>query len=208
MGRKKIYNIDRETYNVDNNYYYDNEYEKSLIILGSTNRQNNNHIIRELNKNDKNKKTLNTYTITREGIIYEHYNPIYYSNFIGDHLIDKRSVSILLENMGHLYYDDDTDIYFNDLNEIYNQNDNIFKKEWRGYEYYEPYTKEQYGAVVYLCRILCLELNINDDSIGHNAYDDITKTYNGIVSRSNFDVNLTDLNPSFDFKKFLKDLKK
>ena len=94
------------------------------------------------------------------------------------------------------------------MNEILNNNDNLYTKEWRGYKYYEQYTKEQYDSTVFLCRSLCLELNINDDSIGHNAFDDNARTYNGIISRSNLDVNYTDLNPSFDFRKFLKDLKK
>lgn len=209
MARKKQYEIDRETFSISENSYYKEEQKKSLIILGGTNRPKNFYLKRQLKKNNKNSKDWNTYTITRDGIIYEHYNPIYYSDFTGDKLIDKRSVSILLENIGHLYYDEDLDLYYNDLNEVYNINKNeLFNKEWRGNKYYEPYTKEQYNSTLYLCRLLCLELNINDDTIGHNAYDDGAKTYNGIISRSNFDVTTMDLNPSFDFKKFLKDLKK
>jgi hypothetical protein len=198
------YSIDRDTYKIEKNNYYNEIFNKSLIILGSTNRAKNNHLIRLLNK--KYTKEWNTYTITRDGIIYEHYNPLYYSDFMKDNIVDRKSVSILLENMGHLYYNSDTNYYVNDLNEIYI--DKPYEKEWRGYKTYEPYTKEQYGATVFLCRSLCLELNINDDTFGHNALEDMVKNYNGIISRSNYDVNCTDLNPSFDFRKFLKDLKK
>lgn len=208
MAKRKNYTIDRETYKISEDNYYKEEYDKSLIILGGTNRINDFYLKRQLKKDNKKSKNWNTYTITRDGIIYEHYNPIFYSEFIGDSIIDRKSVSILLENSGHLYYNEDDNIYINDLNEILINEDNIFSKEWRGYKYYEQYTKEQYDATIFLCRLLCLELNINDDSIGHNAFDDNAKTYNGIISRSNLDVNFTDLNPSFDFKKFLKDLKK
>jgi hypothetical protein len=208
MAKKKNITIDRESYIISDNNYHKEEHKKSLIILGSTNRLDNFYLKRQLKKDNGKSKNWNTYTITRNGIIYEHYNPIYYSEFIGDTIIDKKSVSILLENIGHLYYIDDNEIYVNDLNESIENNDNIFTKEWRGYKYYEQYSKDQYDATVYLCRSLCLELNINDDSIGHNAFDDNAKNYNGIISRSNLDVNFTDINPSFDFRKFLKDLKK
>ena len=209
MAKKKNFTIDRDTYKVSENNFYKEEYKKSLIILGGTNRLNDFYLKRQLLKDNKKSIDWNTYTITREGIIYEHYNPTYYTEFVGDSIIDRKSVSILLENMGHLYlFDDTNDIYINDLNEKLEDNSNLYTKEWRGYKYYESYTKEQFDASVYLCRLLCLELNINDDSIGHNAFDDNAKNYNGIISRSNLDVNFTDLNPSFDFRKFLKDLKK
>lgn len=209
MTRIKNYNIDRETYKISDNNYIKDEQPKSQIILASSNRKINNHINRLLIKENGKTKTWNTYTVTREGIIYEHYNPIYYSNFIGDDNIDIKSVSIVLENMGPLLYNNEKNIYYNDLNEKYEGGeDNVFIKEWRGYKYYEPYTKEQYNSTVFLCRLLCLELNISDDTYGHNAFEETSKYFNGIVSRSNLDINSSDLNPSFDFKKFIKDLKK
>lgn len=209
MAKRKNYTIDRESYSISEKNYNKEEYEKELIILASTNRLSNNYTTRLNYKENGNTKEWHTYTITRDGTIYEHYNPIYYSDFMMDEYIDKKSVSILLENMGHLYHNEDYNCYVNDLNEKFDKSeDELYIKEWRGYEYYEPYTKEQYNATVFLCRSLCLELNINDDSIGHNAKEDHAKNYNGIITRSNLDVNYTDLNPSFDFRKFLKDLKK
>jgi hypothetical protein len=209
MIRKKQYNIDRDKHKINTCNYYQEESKKSLIILGSTNRYDNFHMLRQYKKDNGKSTTWNTYTITRDGIIYEHYNPIYYTNFIGDIDIDKKSVSVLLENMGPLYYNENNDNYYNDLNEKFDGDvENIFDKEWRGLKYYESYTKEQYNSTIFLCRLLCLELNINDDTYGHNAFEDNAKFYNGIISRSNLDVNIIDLNPSFDFKKFLKDLKK
>ena len=209
MSRKKNFVIDRETYKISEKNYYKEEQPKSQIIISSSNRKSNNHLLRLLKKENGLTTNWNTYTITREGVIYEHYNPVYYSDFIGNQNIDIKSVSIVLENMGPLLYNDDHESYYNDLNERFEGTESdVFIKEWRGYKYYEPYTKEQYNATVFLSRLLCLELNISDDSYGHNAFEEGSKYFNGVISKSNLDVNSSDLNPSFDFKKFLKDLKK
>ena len=209
MSKVKNYIIDRDTYKISEKNYYKEEQPKSQIILSSSNRKGSNYLIRQSKKENGLSKSWNTYTITRDGIIYEHYNPVYYSDFIGNSNIDIKSVSILLENMGPLLYNDEQESYYNDLNEKFDGNESdIFMKDWRGYKYYEPYTKEQYNSTVYLCRLLCLELNISDESYGHNAFEDGAKFFNGVISRSNLDINSSDINPSFDFKKFLKDLKK
>jgi N-acetyl-anhydromuramyl-L-alanine amidase AmpD len=209
MEKNKIFEIDRDRYKISDKNFHTEEVPKSMIIIGSTNRKSNYYLIRQQKKENTLSSDWNTYTISREGNIYEHYNPMYYSDFIGDVTIDMKSVSILLENMGPLYYNDNTEHFYNDLNERFEGGENdVFKKEWRGYKYYEPYTKEQYDAIVYLCRVLCLELNISDDSYGHNAYEDFSHIFKGIITRSNLDMNSSDPNPSFDFKKFYKDLKK
>jgi hypothetical protein len=209
MSKRNNFIIDRDTYKISDKNYYKEEQPKSQIILASTNRKSNNYILRQLKKENGLSTTWSTYTITRDGLIYEHYNPVYYTDFVGDQNIDIKSVSVLLENMGPLLYNDDNESYYNDLNEKFEgTEDDVFKKEWRGYKYYEPYTKDQYNATVFLSRLLCLELNISDDSYGHNAFEDGSKYFNGVISRSNLDMNSSDLNPSFDFKKFLRDLKK
>lgn len=209
MSKKKNFIIDREKYKISDKNYYKEEQPKSQIILASSNRKSNNHLLRLLKKDNGLTTAWNTYTITREGIIYEHYNPVYCSDYMRNYDLDIKSVSIVLENMGPLLYNEDRELFFNDLNESFDGTESdVFMKEWRGYKYYEPYTKEQYNATVFLCRLLCLELNITDDSYGHNAFEDNSVYFNGVVSKSNLDVNSSDLNPSFDFKKFLKDLKK
>lgn len=201
--------IDREKYKINDNKFYKEEHPKSQIIIGSTNRKSNYYLIRKLNSKDNNDKTWNTYTINRDGVIFEHYNPVYYTDFFGDQNIDIKSVSILLENMGPLYYNYDNNNYYNDLNEKFEGSEkDIFFREWRGYECYEPYTQLQYESLLYLCKLLCLELNIKDDSYGHNAFEENSKYFNGIVSCSNLDVNINNLNPSFNFKKLYDDLKK
>ena len=48
--------------------------------------------------NGKNKKTA-TFTINKEGKIYQHYDPKFYSDFVNNPQ-DKASISIVLENIG------------------------------------------------------------------------------------------------------------
>ena len=44
------------------------------------------------------------------------------------------------------------------------------------------------------------------DCLGFNVYHDSTMACEGIVSRSNYDRDYKDLNPSFDFRDFLGEL--
>ena len=46
------------------------------------------------------------------------------------------------------------------------------------------------------------EMKITKEISGHNTKINGVEMFKGIVSRSNFDVNYTDVNPSFDFDKF------
>jgi hypothetical protein len=55
-----------------------------------------------------------------------------------------------------------------------------------------------------LCNQLIESQNIERKFIGHNTKVDGVSRYGGIVSRSNFDSNYTDLNPSFNFETFTK----
>ena len=44
-------------------------------------------------------------------------------------------------------------------------------------------------------------MKITKEITGHNTKINGIEIFKGIVSRSNFDVNYTDVNPSFDFDK-------
>jgi hypothetical protein len=62
------------------------------------------------------------------------------------------------------------------------------------------------GSLVLLCEKLCLEFSIPRKSVGHNTKFEGIKNFDGIVSRSNYDSRFTDLNPSFDFELFKKEI--
>lgn len=202
----KKFNIDRISHKIDDNYYSKKIVKKNKIILCGSGRKSNYEIVH--NNNTVYDKKYPTYTISREGNIYEHFNPKYYSNYIEDNNLNKVSINISLENMGGLYHSEDGDFYFNNLNEVYEEEAPPFCKSWRKFIYFEPYTKDQMEAVSFLCRTLCLELNVNDDSIGHNVISEDAYFYNGIITKANLNPDYLDLNPSFDWKFFINEIKK
>ena len=54
-----------------------------------------------------------------------------------------------------------------------------------------------------MCEYLADEFKIPLDTIGYNIFYEKTVNFKGIVTRSNYDVDYNDLNPSFNFDKFI-----
>jgi N-acetyl-anhydromuramyl-L-alanine amidase AmpD len=203
MIKKNKFEIDNTTFSLKNENFYQIETKKTQIILADSLR-NDSNLIKHLNIiEDGNSKRWSTYTITREGKIYQHYDPKYYTEFMKNPAIDKKSISIVIENMGLLKYSNNT--YKNWINEICDES-KVFSKSWRNGLYWETYTNEQYKSLSFLCDKLINNFNINRDCIGNNVTQEKTFDFNGIVCRSNYGFMFNDLNPSFDFKKFLKKL--
>jgi hypothetical protein len=209
MKKRKSSNslvIDTNTYSVNDNNYYHEVYNKNKIILAGSLRADNNHIIRLQNKELGQTKTWNTFTISREGIIYQHYDPKYYSDFIDNEEIDKYSISIVLENMGAVYKNEQN-ILVNLIGEICS-GDNIIKKSWNGLLFWDCYTNKQFDSTILLCKKLCTDFGIENKTIGFNNYHKDALKYEGILSRSNLSDEFTDLNPSFNFLKFKEEIEK
>ena len=95
--------IDNETYRIKDTCRYKTQIAKTQIILATSLRKDSNHIIRLLHKDYGKTKKWNTFTIARTGIIYEHFDPKFHSDFIGIKEVDKKSISIVIENMGCLF---------------------------------------------------------------------------------------------------------
>jgi len=200
-------NIDNKTYKVKRENHYVTKHKKRQIILAGSLRKKNFHIKRLKKKDFGKTKKWPTYSISREGVIYQHFDPKYYSDFMGIKEIDKPSISIVLENMGMVFFDHERNTFLNAIHEECSE-DNVYEKNWRGYSYCETYTDEQYNSTLELCIYLCEAFNIPRDSFGYNVYHEDTANFNGVVTRSNFDRDKedTDLNPSFNFRQFLNDI--
>lgn len=197
--------IDKKTYKTNRENYYVTKYKKNQIILAGSLRKKNFHIKRLQKKDFGKSKKWPTFSISREGNVYQHFDPKHYSDFMGMKEIDKHSISIVLENMGMVFFDYDTNKFLNALHEECLE-DNIFEKNWRGYSYCEGYTEKQYKSTVDLCLYLCEKYGIVNDSFGYNVYHDDAASFKGIVTRSNFNKEDTDLNSSFDFRRFIQDI--
>ena len=195
--------IDKTTYSI--NGFHLEEFDKDLIVLGDTCRKGSKHIDRMLIKDNANSFDWNTYTITREGKIYEHFNPKYYSNHLISDKLNKRAIYILLENMNLLYKIDD--IYYNWLYEVCDD-ENVIVKRWRGEIYWEKYTEKQYESLAYLVKYLkSIFSNIPDYIIESNIYDTDALKQTGILSKSNLFEAFYDLSPVFNFNKLKEMIK-
>jgi N-acetyl-anhydromuramyl-L-alanine amidase AmpD len=125
-----------------------------------------------------------------------------YSNYFKTPSINKNSIIISLENLGWLEKKPLTEYYVNWIGDIYKGE--VVEKKWRDYFIWQPYTDKQMTSCSDLCRKLVVEYSIDKKCVGHNTKIDGIERYEGVVSRSNFNSENTDLSPAFNFENFLK----
>lgn len=191
--------IEKETYKISTNNYIKSKYSKTQIVIGVSLRKGHNHITRLQHKEYGKTKKWNTYTIGRDGTIYQHYDDKYYTNFIGIKEGDKHNVSIVLENMGALYsIDDETRI--NWINEICEE-ENVIKKGWMGYNYWEKFPIKQLKSLTLLCNDICDNHDIPKKIIEFNHYHKDIYKFKGIVFRGNYIDDSSDMNPLLEITK-------
>lgn len=198
--------IDNTKYKLTDNNYYKESYDKTQVVIGHSYRPGMQHYGSWIYRiNGKNKKT-STFTIDKKGLIYQHYDPIYYSDFVGK-LQDKASISITLENMGWFKKDNMVDRYVDWLGNSYKRkSEDVMMKRWRNYTYWDRYSEEQMNSLVSLVNKLCKDFNISKEFIGHNVYDENVDLYKGITFRSNYHQEMTDVSPAFDMEFFKKNI--
>jgi len=192
--------IDFKTYQLTENNYHTEVYDKKQILIGNTNRRGMLHYASWIYRlNGKNKKTA-AFTVTKEGVIYQHYDPKYYSNFLGQES-DKITIPIVLENLGWFRKDSISNKYIDWLGNYHvKQVEEVLMKRWRNHLYWDIYTEEQLTSLKELIIQLCDTYNIDKKSIGCNVFNEDVDLFRGITFRSNYYQELTDVNPSFTFE--------
>ena len=179
--------------------------KKTQIILCHTSREVEEYLaslkFRHNSKYDK----IPNYVVTREGKVLQLLSDQGYGNFFDDHITNKLSIFVMLENLGWLEKKPLTNHYINWKGSIYNEQ--VYEKKWRDYFFWEPYTTSQIESTADLCNQLNETLRIDNRCIGHNTKVVGVENFEGIVTKSNFDSDFTDLSPSFNFETFRKLLK-
>jgi hypothetical protein len=133
---------------LDEKNYIKEETIKKQIVIGHTGNNNMSHFVKWTTRlNGKYNKTA-PYTINSDGIVYQHYDPIYTSKMLGNIDLDNKSIIILLENDGWLIKDEEKNKFFNWVGNIYNKPDLVVEKRWRGYLHWAQYTKKQLQSTV------------------------------------------------------------
>ena len=176
--------------------------KKHQIILTHTSRNINDYLLSlKFRLNGKYKKIPN-YIITREGKILQLLGNNEHSEFFKEPNINRNSISISLENLGWLEKEPLTDHYINWIGDIYKGK--VFERKWRDYFFWQPYTESQVENLGKLCKELFETVKIKPQIIEHNTKINGIEKYVGVITKSNFDINFTDVSPAFKFNDLLK----
>jgi N-acetyl-anhydromuramyl-L-alanine amidase AmpD len=179
--------------------------KKKQIILCHTSREVEEYLASLKFRYNGKFDRIPNYVITKDGRILQLLSDISHTNYFNNENINRNSIIICLENLGWLEKKPLTNSYINWKGSIYNEQ--VYEKKWRDYFFWEPYTISQIESTADLCNQLNKTLRIDNRCIGHNTKVVGVENFEGIVTKSNFDSDFTDLSPSFNFETFRKLLK-
>lgn len=200
--------IDYKTYPLPTQNYISTETGKSQIILGNTFNHNMRHFYGWLTRNYGEYKKTAAYTISQDGIIYEHFDPKYYSRYFRNYQQNLKSIVVLIENDGWLIKDFEKNQFLTWIGDIYREPRKVVEKRWRGFNYWSYYSEEQFESAINLVKVLCDRFSIPLNAINHNTKIDSLNNYSGVLYKSNFEKHYTDLSPSWDFELFKTKIEK
>ena len=178
--------------------------KKRQIILAHTSRNINDYLQSLKFRFNGDFKRIPNYIITREGKIIQLLGNTEHSEYFKDPNINRNSIIVSLENLGWLQKEPLTDHYINWIGDIYKGE--VFKKKWRDYFFWQPYTDTQIESLGLLCKELFEVVNIKQQMIEHNTKINGIEKYCGIVTKSNFSIDYTDVSPAFEFNELLKNI--
>lgn len=194
--------IDVNTYRLPESNFFNEQTIKKQIIITHSSSDGMKHTIKWKNRmNGRYKKTA-AFSITQDGSIYQHFDPIYFSELFGNLEQDKKNIVILLENEGWLTKDEKKSQFINWTGHIYNRPEVVYEKKWRGYSYWAPYPDAQFESTIFLVNKLCEDFYIKKNVTPHNIKIDNIDGFEGILYRSNFEKHYTDLSPAWEYEKF------
>ena len=195
-------NLNKEYYFTDQDLIQKTRTKKKQIILLNTGCSLEEHLTKLTSRYNKKYTKIPTFTVGKSGVVYQHYDPINYTELIDNQDFNKQSIIIAVENVGWLNHDE-KDNHFYDWRGI-QYDSNIIEREWRLKKYWADYTNEQYLALIDLINYLCIEYSIDKNFVNSNVIINKPSKFNGILTRRNFSKNHTDLTPAFDFEKLME----
>ena len=178
--------------------------KKNQIILTHTSRNINDYLQSLKYRYNGEYDKIPHYIITREGIILQLLANSEYSNYFPETKINQGSIIICLENLGWVQKEPLKDYYVNWIGDIYKGV--VFERKWRDYYFWQPYTEKQLEMTVQLCNQLFQETSVKSQVIGHNTKISDFQRQEGVVTRSNYNVDFTDVSPAFSFEGFIKQI--
>ena len=175
---------------------------KKQILLVHTSRHASDYITSLRNRLNGEYLRIPHYLIRKDGRVFQLLDPETYSDYLKDYNNQKQTIVITLENLGWLKKNPLNASYINWIGNIYSEG--VYERKWRGHFFWDPYTDSQMESLQKLVVDLCERFEIPKTCIGHNVKVDNVEFYEGIVTRSNYSQNVTDLSPAFDYEELLK----
>ena len=175
---------------------------KKQILLTHTSREGGEYVSSLKNRYNGKYTKVPHYLIRKDGRVFQLIDPETYSDYLKEYNNQKQTIVITMENLGWLKKNPLNASYINWIGNIYSEG--VYERKWRGHFFWDPYTDSQMESLQELCLDLCDRFEIPKTCIGHNVKVDNVEFYEGIVTRSNFTSNVTDLSPAFNYEEFLK----
>lgn len=194
----------------DQTYYYGERTEKTAIVLHFT----VGNLRGDITQLTGSTAVSTSYVIARNGTIYELFHPNFWSYHLGPNAVggntvqSKRAIGIEISNYGPLRRigDDLVTAYHTEkARNVYctvQDTEQYVKMEWRGYEYWATYTREQMFAIIDLLLGLTYHFDIPRRFLPERLRYETTSdaaSWNGILSHANYRKDKYDIGPAFDW---------
>jgi len=171
------------------------------IILTNTKRVGEDYLKSLEFRNNGNYDRKPNYVILKNGKVINTLKVGSSTNFFDEKKFNKNSIIICLENLGWVTKNTLSTTYSNWLG---SKIEKVHERKWRDKFFWDVYTDEQMETLVNLCLEICEEHKIDKKFIGHNTLLPNIEKFSGIISRSNFSGQETDVSPSFNFAYLLE----
>ena len=189
---------------LSNNFVGTNQ-NKTQIILTHTSRDVEEYLTSLKYRMNGKFPRIPHYVVAKDGSVIQTLSEEQYSDFFYYSQINEQSIIVSLENLGCLEKVPLKDQYTNWIGNIYKGVP--YEKKWRDYFLWEPYTEAQMLSTAELCIKIVNKHNIEKKSVGHNTLINGIENHGGIVSRSNYNNDFTDVSPAFNFDRFVNYIK-
>jgi len=189
---------------LSNNFVGTNQ-NKTQIILTHTSRDVEEYLTSLKYRMNGKFPRIPHYVVAKDGSVIQTLSEEQYSDFFYYSQINEQSIIVSLENLGWLEKVPLKDQYTNWIGNIYKGAP--YEKKWRDYFLWEPYTEAQMLSTAELCIKIVNKHNIEKKSVGHNTLINGIENHGGIVSRSNYNNDFTDVSPAFNFDTFVNYIK-
>ena len=174
--------------------------KKNQIILTHTSRNVENYLASIRYRYNGTYRRIPNYVVTKEGKVLQLLENIEHTEFFSETNLNRNSIIVSLENLGWLEKQPLENQYVNWIGDIYKGK--TFERKWRDYFFWDSYKEIQIESLSVLCNNIIKEMRMSREVIEHNTKISGIEKFEGIVTRSNFDSNYTDLSPAFDFENF------